>query len=126
MTDIENARAQLLSMAAQPGVAELTAIVSNIALELNFGLEAGAPIRLLEGEGTFVDLREALMELCCTLESLRDRYREYERTVDRMHWYGTAPRSAAELVLRLLRARLLAIDDLIWNLPRPRRQPIEG
>jgi len=124
MTEIEQARTELLAMPASPGVSELAAILSSIELDVNVGHAAGAII--LQGGGSFVELLEALMRLRSTLESLRDRYREYESTVDRMYWNKTAPGPAAELVLHFLRARLRAIDDLIWNLPSPRRRHIEG
>jgi hypothetical protein len=60
MTDMESARTQLLAMAALPEVADLAAIVSNIALQLDVRQEAGDLTRLLQGEGScFVELLEA-------------------------------------------------------------------
>jgi hypothetical protein len=90
------------------------------------GEEAGALIRLLQGEGSFAELLEGLMKLRSTLEAVQDRYCEHERTVDRMYWNRTTPAQAAELVLRLPRIRLRAIDDLILNLPSRPRRHMEG
>lgn len=124
MTEIERARTQLLALGPRPGVTELTMILSNIELDVAVGHEA--LIRLLQSDGGLSELRNALMTLRSTLESLRDKYREYETSTEHMYWDRTAPGLAAELVLRPVRSRLRAIDDLIWDLPSQRRRRIEG
>jgi hypothetical protein len=73
-------------------------------------------------EGGLAVFRGVLCELRLRVEHIRNCFLEYQRAIDRLYILGSAPREAIRDVDTLVRTNLEALDGLVWDLPRPRKE----